>query len=401
MELSWCDGYSAADWEGSEPLLILPQDLPVPDISKGKEGTQVWATFEVMNLTTGELVPYIQVMTVAGRHNAGQDIYCLEGWLQDCAQQLDIQNHAGYLEGMLYSVDSQGETLYGIGSQVEPLNLSAQRSCEITWLDGYSSEDLDGEAALLLVPENRDFLDIDPDTPGTQLRFAFTNWVPDGYSSADGSPIYREAEHTVTATIIGTYINSIDSQDIYCAYQAVETAAARVGLTPYLDHISATMKHNDEIEALRKMADQWFADPDKESNPQKRYTYALDIDDSTLENLERNLHNSLRINQVCTILVFILTAGAGFFLGFLMVRSRKREIILMRTLGKPNGHIYRDFALEQMLWLLFGIVLGGALFQWEPWSALALFALIYFMGLSGALLLFLGSALITTMKEAE
>ena len=42
---------------------------------------------------------------------------------------------------------------------------------------------------------------------------------------------------------------------------------------------------------------------------------------------------------------------------------------------------------------------GGAVFLWKPLSRLTLFAAVYFLCLSGALLLFLNSKLLTTIKE--
>ena len=113
------------------------------------------------------------------------------------------------------------------------------------------------------------------------------------------------------------------------------------------------------------------------------------------------MRNSLTINKICTTLVFVLSAGAGFFAGFLVVRSRKKEIALMRTMGTSNSSIFVCIVFEQMLCVVLGTLLGGSYFLFQPVVRLAAFVGIYFVGLSIALLVFLYTNLLTTIKEDE
>jgi len=99
--------------------------------------------------------------------------------------------------------------------------------------------------------------------------------------------------------------------------------------------------------------------------------------------------------------VFILTAGAGFLTGFLIIRSRKRDIALMRTVGGSNVGVYFCFFLEQMACIILGIIFGGAYNLWQPIDKLLIFALIYIAGLSLALVILLNKNLLTTVKEDE
>lgn len=400
LKITWKDGYEPTVLDDRSTVLIVPESWILTDDDKTVEGIQLRVSFSADALAEDTENVFWLNATVVGTHNQQNVIYSARDWLDACSQALEMKLFVGKLDGVYNTAESRQETVTGITSKAEVLNLSAQRNCEITWMDGYSSECLDGEDMVVLLPSVRQLKDLDDNTDGTQTLLKFSQKVPDGRNS-DGSTRFRVSKYEVMATVAGIYTNSIGSQDIYCSYRALEQAVSRVGQTLGLDYISATMKNNSEISDLRTMADQWFADPDKELDLTKKFVYALDIDDSTLDQLKQTLENSILINNICTVLVFILTAGAGFFLGFLMVRSRKREIILMRTLGKPNGRIYRDFALEQMLWLMAGIVLGGAVFLWKPLPRLALFALLYFTGLSGALLLFLNSRLLTTIKEDD
>lgn len=101
------------------------------------------------------------------------------------------------------------------------------------------------------------------------------------------------------------------------------------------------------------------------------------------------------------MIVLCLSAAAGFLIGFLMVRNRKKEIVLMRTMGTPNQSICFGFTLEQMLCVVLGIVLGGSYNGWHPADRLGILAVIYFVGLTAALQIFLHKNLLTTIKEDE
>jgi hypothetical protein len=127
----------------------------------------------------------------------------------------------------------------------------------------------------------------------------------------------------------------------------------------------------------------------------------MDIDDSMLINLEVNLKNSLRLNRLASAVVFALSAATGFLTGFLVIRSRKREISLMRTMGASHPSIFAELALEQVICIALGIGLGGSYTLWEPMQKLMLFGGIYFVGLAAALIVFLHKNLLTTMKEDE
>ena len=84
-----------------------------------------------------------------------------------------------------------------------------------------------------------------------------------------------------------------------------------------------------------------------------------------------------------------------------MIRRRKREIMLMRTVGESNFRLYVGFVLEQMICILLGIALGGAYYNWNPIQNLAIFAGVYFVGLTLSLVVFMNTKLIKNIKEDE
>lgn len=203
--------------------------------------------------------------------------------------------------------------------------------------------------------------------------------------------------------ILGTY-HSADEKTVYCPWDTYVSIIRSMDEFEIADACFATLRSNDDVELLRKKTEKWLAAPDPSFAGQSQVngiSLALDIDDSQLRQAEQTLENSMAVNRVASILVLILSTGAGAFVGFLMIRSRKKDIALMRTMGTPNSSIYCSFVLEQMIFVILGAVVGGSKFMWTPALWLVLFVCAYFAGLSGALLIMLRKNLLTTTKEDE
>lgn len=240
--------------------------------------------------------------------------------------------------------------------------------------------------------------------------------VPEGYTEDDeiilnfdyiDQNTYEHWHCTQSFTVAG-YFTSRGTDQIYCPYDTLAKVQSTIHAPYDLIGISAMLNDNTRLEELRQAADHWFARPNKTGKPTpwghygyEHYPYALDIDDSLLQSLNATMERSMTVNRLSALAIFLLSAGAGFLVGFLMIRSRKREIMLMRTLGCTDQDIYREFTAEQMLCAATGTVLGGGYALWQPVDQLCLFLGIYFVGLSLALVFFLRKNLLTTIKEDE
>lgn len=268
----------------------------------------------------------------------------------------------------------------------------------VTWFDGWKESILMEGADVCIVPESWITEDMDLTHPIT-LDAGF-HYTP---SSFGESVTYNTS---YSFTVIGTH--SAANENVYCPFKQMQSIYSRLGMPANMDSMQATLIDNDLQEEVREVANAWFAEPNPTgAKTPWRYSYyfyyplALDIDNDILVSAERTLKTSILTNQICAFLVFVLSAGASFFVGFLMIRSRKREIALMRTLGTSNAAIFAEFVLEQMACVLAGAFVGGLFFLWQPAGRLGLFVGIYFVGLSLALLIFLNTNLLSTMKEDE
>lgn len=271
----------------------------------------------------------------------------------------------------------------------------------VKWREGYDERCLEGNDAVCIIPDG--FLAANS-LPADAQSITCTFIRREQPMDIEAEPIIYTYEQTFT--IAGTYI-SRDTNRIYCPYPMVVAACKGLFQEVTLDSVSAALSSNDLLDELRTAMTAWFAVPTatgegvewKSTMGYTSYPYALDINDSILERTTATLENSLLVNSICTVLIFVIAACAGFFLGFLIVRQRGREIALMRTMGTPNLAIYAGFAFEQMLSVILGALAGGAYFLWQPVDRLLLFVGIYFIGLTAALLIFLRKNLMITIKE--
>lgn len=113
------------------------------------------------------------------------------------------------------------------------------------------------------------------------------------------------------------------------------------------------------------------------------------------------LEGSIRLNGLCVAAVLALSAGAGFFVGLSVIRSRRRELALLRSMGTPNASIFVGFVLENLSCIAIGAMLGGAGGRWQPAGQLALFVGIYAVSLMVSWLIFMNGNLLAAIREEE
>lgn len=275
--------------------------------------------------------------------------------------------------------------------------LNAQNGDQVKWLPGYDESILGSDEDVCLIhesmlPQGVDELDV-------VLAYLVTNSYRD---EKTGEIITTVSKVQRAVRVAGTHTQEKDV--LYLSFAVYEK------IFPYdsADSVCGTVVDNELLPTVRQLASKWFTEPDLLAEPVPWdyswyffYQYALEIDDSKLLEAKKTMEDSIFMNQICVGFVFLLAAGASFFAGFLMIRSRKREIMLMRTMGTPPMQVFGSFATEQMVCVIMGVFLGGMPFLWQPIRQLLLFAAIYAVGFVVALLTFLRNDLMSTIKESE
>lgn len=316
------------------------------------------------------------------------------------------------LSGKYYVTDPNGEpildkqsshktspqTTVGISSTRVAEELTEDWGGKIYWHEGYDESILLSNEYICIVPESL------KDNQYMDMEYTYKYW-PTGIEGDFGGAITMTFRGNFR--VVGYYTDPGNNR-IYCPYETMVKIHAELRKPQLIEEIGAILTDNTQLEQLKENASHWFATPNPmgEKTPWGKYgfeyfLFALDIDDSMLVNLETNMKNSLRLNKLASAVVFALSAGAGFLTGFLVIRSRKRQIALMRTLGTSNWAVCLEFGAEQIMLVLLGVLLGGSYTQWAPLNRLGLFAGIYLAGLTAALLIFIRTNLLATMKEDE
>lgn len=337
---------------------------------------------------------YVTNLTGTQRDNLGAEqstVYafetCLADYLGDSG--LKIRTNATWMEldGNIYAQ----QELVGISNLASAQELSRGGENVVVWVNGYDETALRQTNPVCILPQS--MLPEDGTIPETAQFHFETNIY-------NAEKMQTELiSFDLTFPVAGYHTNN---SRIYCPAGTVASINRRLYIAVRYDSISGILIDNYSVDALREAASEWFAEPALTNDViSERYSYALKIDDSQLRAADEAMERSYTINRICTAVVFALSVSAGFVIGFLMVRSRKREITLMRTMGTPNRSIYFGFTLEQMLCVVLGIVLGGSYNGWHPAERLGILAVIYFVGLTVALQIFLHKNLLTTIKEDE
>lgn len=269
--------------------------------------------------------------------------------------------------------------------RIEPA-LWPDNGCEITWNPGFDEGLFLGDSPACLIPE--------------KLAARLAEYELESFPlllNATSSYTHSE-DYQGELPIAGVYTGGQENT-LYISWNAYAAIVTVPDGMVMADALRMTLKNNDDLDALRQAAAAWFPAPNPYALDDG--TLAFNIDDHQLRQADIALQNSLRGNRMAALLIFLLSSGAGFLVGFLMIHTRKREIILMRTVGASPSTICGSFLAEQLLAAAGGIVLGGAAFTWHPFWQLGVFLTVYTVGLSLALLIFLRKNLMVTMKEDE
>lgn len=284
-------------------------------------------------------------------------------------------------------------TVTGITSTRMAEELTAGWGGSIAWLEGYDEEVFLTDEWVCVLPAALE---------GTEsVTLTFNYVIP-----SDRMPP-KTVSHTQSFSVVGYYTDPGNSR-FYVPYPAMEWLYAKLGASKLIEGIGAILKDNNDLPALREEMSYWFASPNPagEKTPWGKfdfdyYFYALDIDDNLLNTLTADLQSRLLLNRFAATAVLLMAAGASFLTGFLVIRSRKRELSLMRTLGASQKEIFLELFLEQGVRVLLGIFAGGWFFRWQAVVQLSLFCGIFLAGLALALAIFLRANLLSTMKEDD
>lgn len=308
----------------------------------------------------------------------------------------DQENVAEYVENVQikgsrnFQWNGKEYTLVGITSIEIAPSLRPENGCTIFYNEGVAADLFGGDGMHCIVPLN-------------MMQEMKKQALPEDVLDIWLDNSYEDNAFEGALQIMGTY-HSADEKTVYCPWKTYVRILRCMGEYEMADALHMTLRDNDNVHLLREITKKWLVAPDPALAGKAQIngiSLALDIDDSQLRQAAQTLENSMTVNRITSILVLLFSAVSGAFAGYLMIRCRKKEISLMRTMGTSNSRIYLSFVAEQFIFVILGAIVGGLKFMWSPALWLVLFACVYFIGLSAALLVMLRKNLLTTIKEDE
>ena len=210
----------------------------------------------------------------------------------------------------------------------------------IIWQEGYDITALEGDARVCLAPRS------------LELELGETVTLPLGGE-------YRKLH--MELTVVGLYgkeYRSADELDVYyCPLTAMED---------FLRENQQEITYNIlemELQKLDRLGD--FKTQMTGLGLEKG-SARLTVNDALLQQVTAKFRQHIRLLNTLLPVLLTIVAGIGFGLSFLLLRGRKREAAVLRSLGTRRGQVFGMFLSETALQALLGTLLGGGL----AWAAL-------------------------------
>ncbi len=205
----------------------------------------------------------------------------------------------------------------------------------ITWMEGYDADVLTGDAAVCIVPKALEI------GLGETLSLSMGNI---------GNKL------TMELTVIGLYGREYRSSGenivYYCPLKALENFLHEQGQEITYNFVEM------ELQNLKNLGR--FKSEMKDLGMGEDSVY-LTIHDSLLQQVTAKLRQHIRLLNLLLPVLLAVVAGIGFGLSFLLLRGRKKEVAVLRSLGAKRGRVFTMLLSENAIQVLLGTLLGGCL----------------------------------------
>ena len=211
----------------------------------------------------------------------------------------------------------------------------------IQWKEGYSLDYLDSDIYGCILPQTAGY------ELGDRIPVALRPNVPQ--SDSQMSAVMME--------VVGLYPKSVEDNIIaYCPLNTIKHLCSDLKWEYLLQSFLFKVKDNRQLPALKRFLTEQNLDG---SDPETGIRAA--IDDRVLQGTVTPIQSNLDLLEGLQRFFYLSVAIIGFFLCFLLARSRKPEYAVMRMLGESTFRVTGKALLEQVLLCVIGIGLGAVL----------------------------------------
>ena len=213
---------------------------------------------------------------------------------------------------------------------------------------------------------------------------------------------------TVTLKIAGEYPSRHD-ETIYCPWAVMDEIYTELGLPMTWDSASYILQNTENLNQLKSMLQTMqINSPGVPDNQVTHLHPGFVIDDNLLKRAVGSVKKYVDFMRTLYLPIYLLCAGIGFVISYLVIRQRKPELAIMRSLGSSRSKAFAILFLEQSLLCLAGTALGmglasaisGTLAPLQLLSILG-FILCYWLGAALAILMINQDNVIQILWEKE
>lgn len=226
---------------------------------------------------------------------------------------------------------------------------------EIKFLDGYDETIFLRNEAVCVVPKG--FLLEHGYELGDQLLFTVVERPrdPDMRDPSTDPTNYRHGE--ISFRIVGEYPAMLSFMPVYFPWDVSTWLYHELGLPLTWDRASFTLQNNENLGQFRELLRElYFGNPAEGQRSGRRLGFI--INDSVLINATASVRNYIDFMNALYPLIYFISIVIGFLVSYLLVRIRKPELAIMRSLGSSKGMSFAALFSEQIFLSILGAGLG-------------------------------------------
>lgn len=230
-------------------------------------------------------------------------------------------------------------------------------------------------------------------------------------SQEDGQSFTYVSLGNCSLRIVGTMTlpvnTSLVKTDLLCPAGWAKEKSDGAGEPFRLDSASFTVADPLDLNAFKAAMKDMYLLPVVPTAQFSIYGIALVVKDETFIQTASHLKNSLAVLYAFAPVIFIVIALVGYAMAYLLMQSRRAELVIMRSLGSSRGGCVLIMFIEYAVLGLAGCLIGAACaalwagFSWNTLSVAMLFFASLMLGVLAAAFQISRGNTMTGLKKTE
>jgi hypothetical protein len=219
------------------------------------------------------------------------------------------------------------------------------------FMDGYDEKLFGSEEKVCLVSE--DFLADHSLFVGAEVNYTALDIKK--YPAESESDISR---HTVSLKIVGVYKSYVTPAPIYCPLEIANDVSRGIGKPVEFSSANFLLQNTQDLNRFRDTLMEFGFVSRGAGSVSGSQELSFTINDRLLKNATAPVQDYIDFSRALYPVIYLFCAGIGFLVSYLLIRVRKPEFAIMRSLGTSRTVSFFTFFVEQGILCLLGTALG-------------------------------------------